>query len=300
VQKIILSALSLIAFAGCGAAPTDGDGTASPAPAVSDVPVGWKDATLLTQVNVSPTHQLYFFEGAKSEGLLYESFSVDFDKSVLKDNALLEEDGHFADFYLQQAGQNADVAVASHMRTLDAKALAAIASAEPEKLASVPEAALSDPQFGGRDGNIEKDFWSEDADWFRVNHCGGCVGWEGNRPNMGEPANWPVCTTAPDLCGFSGPGFSYTRKSKGLTFIVANLDWNSNATAEMYLANPTENCSFFQIVYTNCGAGGANLLFETVLPRRVSGWTSPSVGDRWTREYRVNGSPVTGVKVDVF
>jgi hypothetical protein len=172
---------------------------------------------------------------------------------------------------------------------------------DPVDLGNGSEGAVSRPDYGFSGDNIEKDFWS-DADWFRVNYCGGCVGIQGQRQGFGEPASWPTCQTTPEICAFFGPGVpSMTRKSKNDNFAVLNFSFSGTVDVDMWLANPTENCTWAQVVWTDCGAGGTHLLHQTLQPRTAQGSISTNNSKSWTRAYQTtNPDDNVGFKLDLF
>lgn len=295
MRKLIGFALFVLVVSGCyGAPPEGGKGASASAPAV-------EGATLLADVSVSPTHKLYFYEGADAETLIAETYDIDRDRSVLQEHPLLREDGRVAELYIELAGEAADAAVFDQIQELDALALSTLAETGRQEPAPADGASLVGPAAMMAGENVEKDFWSEDADWFRVNHCNGCVGSDGTRQNIGEPAHWPTCTTSPEACAFFGAGtVSYERKSRNFNFTAVNFAFEGNLEMLGFLTNPRENCTWAQIVFTDCGAGGARLFQHFVQPRQWFGMTGSNHSQSWSRRFTTFHPGNVGFKVDLF
>ena len=302
MRKLVISTLSLIVLAGCGVSPSGESGTGAPAPesvAKASSAPSLEGHDVLAEVALSPTHAVYFYEGPDSEGVVTEVYNIDLDKSVLQSNQLMKDDGHFAEMYRTVAGPRANASVVAHMQDLDSLALRRTEGAESDNAVEAAGPGPSLPRTIVSRQNVEKDFWS-DADFIRINDCGGCTGWQGHKQGFGEPDSWPVCTTSPDACMFFGPAqVGYNRKSKNYYFGIVNLSETATSQMDVFYTNASEVCNIFEVVFTNCGAGGTWLRHSDVLPRQGVGMSATNSTSR-SRQFRTTESDNVAFIVDVW
>jgi hypothetical protein len=308
MRKIIFSGLCVLSLSGCGAAPSDGadEGSVVPSPpsvaaaAKAQVIVG-EGTELVAQVDVSSTHTIGFYHGTESDNFVFEFYDLDNDRPVLKGQKAVEN-GHYADLYQRLAGVKVDTAALSRLRQVDEDA--------SEKATASPEVAITDtsgdtlatgPALRVSSEPVEKDFWS-DADWFRNNACGGCVGDSGNRQGFGEPLTWPTCTSAPEVCEFFGPGTStLVRKSHNYDFFTANFATSGDQQVLIYYAKPDEVCNFFNHILTmNCGWGGTQIASVPVPPRMGWGMIGTNPSTARTRGFQTTNVDNVGFKLDLY
>jgi hypothetical protein len=283
-----LGAFALL-LSGCSAA---GEQPASQQPAPD---VGVSPESLVAGLWITDTHWVGFYELEDGNLMALERFHMDNDTPVLAGQQI--EPGQYASAYKRIAGSAVDQAMLVRLEALDAKirlSTPAHADTEPNVEPGPQDSDLRRPPEGQL---VEKDFWS-DIGWFSSNFCNGCLGTNGTRQGW-EPASFPTCTTAPEVCSATWQYGVLYRKSKNATARAFNHGF-SPATFGIYYADSCENSTWWERnVQMDCHYWGRRIVFLD-LPARNVGWATMTNSQSWTREYEVNGPAEMAFMIDTY
>lgn len=305
MKKALPGTLALLLAASCGTAPGTEDGSGSPDPVQSATLSGASssDGKLLAELQLSPTHTVRFLEVGPNAGLINEIYNLDLDRPLLRGQKVTH--GQYAEVYTKLAGSHVDAAALQRLRDFDAAADLATDGAPT----SAEDAAASETDLVNGDRNVlnqsvEKATW-DDVDRFRMNACGGCWGWEGNRQNFGEPSSWPVCTNAPEICLFLAAGSRFQRKVANFDIWTENFE-DSGPDSEIIVAkdDPCQGVPWPRnspILYPNgCWNDGTQVWKAVLGPRQSNGaifTTSPRYA--WKLNFYVSYQQAA-IKLDYF
>lgn len=286
----------------CGASPDAGDveSAQGDGDSVAETPVASASPTTtppglteLARVELSDTHRVIFYEDEAGQGAYTETFNLDADTGPVVDREAAR-DLTLAEVYDLVAQDESDSDTRATLAAVDERSVTFQAA---ETLSVSPRLESPGLEISpAEQGLIEKDFDSDNV-WFTQTFCGGCNGGGGTTyPWM--PLG-PLCTTTPDYCltGISTP-YGQKKKSKNLSFVVANLAFSGTTLAEGYYSDPCENESWFWNLTHVC-TKGARMFYIDVEPRTYVGHSSTS-SSSWTREWKVSGAFPVSVMADYY